>query len=96
MAIVFPWFLPLCFDISINIHEYGNEMSFILTISINIFVIYGITGAITSCHNDSFFLPENCLLVDCSFCFMSWYLKLLLLFFFFFCAVAALCMFSYF
>ena len=64
MAIVFPWFLPLCFDISINIHEYANEMSFILTIGINIFVIYGITGAITSCHNDSFFLPENCLLMD--------------------------------
>ena len=55
MAIVFPWFSPLCFDISINIHEYANEMSFILTIGINIFVIYGITGAITSCHNDSFF-----------------------------------------
>ena len=52
MAIVFPWFLSLCFDISINIHEYANEMSFILTIGINIFVIYGITGAI-SCHNDS-------------------------------------------
>ena len=37
-------------------------MSFILTIGINIFVIYGITGAITSCHNDSFFLPENLLM----------------------------------
>ena len=55
MAIVFPLFLPLCFDISINIDEYANEMSFILTIVINIFVIYGITGTITSCHNDSFF-----------------------------------------
>ena len=64
MAIVFPWFLPLCFNISINIHEFANEMSFILTIDINVFVIYGITDAITSCHNDSFFLPENCLLMD--------------------------------
>ena len=54
MAIVFPWFSPLCFDISINIHEYANEMSFISTSDINIFVIYGITGTITSCHNDSF------------------------------------------
>ena len=62
MAIVFPWFSPLCFDISINIHEYANEMSFTLTIDINMSVIYGITGAITSCH--SFFLPENCLLMD--------------------------------
>ena len=42
------------FDISINIHEYANEVSFILTHNIYIFVIYGITGAITSCHNDSF------------------------------------------
>ena len=64
MAIVFSLFSPLCFDISVNIHEYANEMSFILTIGINIFVIYDITGAITSCHNDSFFLPENCLLMD--------------------------------
>ena len=43
-------------DISINIHEYANEMSFILTHYINIFVINGITGAITCCHNDSFSL----------------------------------------
>ena len=64
MAIVYPWFLPVCFDISIYIHEYANEMSFISTIGINIFVIYDITGAITSCHNDSFFLPEDCLLMD--------------------------------
>ena len=64
MAIVFPWFLPLCFDISINIHEYAYEMSFILTIDISVFVIYGITDATISCHNDSFFLPENCLLMD--------------------------------
>ena len=41
-------------DISINIHEYANEMSFILFHDINIFVIYGITGAITSGHNDRF------------------------------------------
>ena len=44
----------LVFRINLK-HEYANEMSFILTIGINIFVIYGITGAITSCHNDSFF-----------------------------------------
>ena len=44
---------PLLFDISINIHEYANEMSFILTQGINKFVIYGITGAETSRHNDS-------------------------------------------
>ena len=42
------------FDISINIHEYANEMSFISIHDINIFVIYGITGTMTSCHNDSF------------------------------------------
>ena len=29
-------------------------MSFILTHVINIFVKYGISGAVTSCHNDSF------------------------------------------
>ena len=29
-------------------------MRFILTDDINVFVIYGITGAITSSHNDSF------------------------------------------
>ena len=39
-------------------------MNMLLTIGINIFVIYGITGAITSCHNDSVFPPENCLLMD--------------------------------
>ena len=42
------------FDISIDIHEYANEMHFILTHDINIFVIYCITGAKASCHNDSF------------------------------------------
>ena len=36
------------FDISINIHEYANEMSLILTHAINIFVICGITGAINN------------------------------------------------
>ena len=75
MAIVFPWFSPLCFDISINIHEYANEMSIILTIGINIFVICGITGAITSCHNDSFFLPENCLLMDFKAVFLNIFIK---------------------
>ena len=48
----FQVFAPI-FDISINIHEYANEQSFILTHDIYIFVIYGNTGAITSCHNDS-------------------------------------------
>ena len=47
-----PGFRPY-FDISINIHEYA-EMCFILTHGINIFVIYCITGAKASCHNDSF------------------------------------------
>ena len=48
-----PGFRPY-FDISINIHEYANEMRFILTHDMNIFVIYCITGAKASCHNDSF------------------------------------------
>ena len=56
MAIVFPLVFAPIFDISINIHEYANEMSFIVTHDINIFVINGITGAITCCHNDSFSL----------------------------------------
>ena len=47
----FPLVFISIFDISINIHEYANLISFILTHDINIFVIYGITGAITSCHN---------------------------------------------
>ena len=47
-----PGFRPY-FDISINIHEYANEMRFILTHDINIFVIYCITGARASCQNDS-------------------------------------------
>ena len=46
-------FAPI-FDISINIHEYANEQNFILTHDIKIIVIYGITGAITSCHDDNF------------------------------------------
>ena len=53
-AIVFSLVFAPIFDISINIHEYVNEMSFILTHAINIFVINGITGAITSCHYDRF------------------------------------------
>ena len=61
MAIVFfPGLAPI-FDISINIHEYANEISFILTHDINMFVIYGISGEITLCHNDSFGLKIVCL-----------------------------------
>ena len=57
MSIVFPLVFAPIFDISINIHEYANEMIFILTHDdINLFVINGITGAITCCHNDSFSL----------------------------------------
>ena len=56
MAIVFSVFFAHIFDISINIHGYANEMSFILFHDINIFVIYGITGAITSGHNDRLFV----------------------------------------
>ena len=56
MAIVFLcfFFFAHIFDISINIHEYANEMSFILFHDINKFVIYGISVAITSGHNDRF------------------------------------------
>ena len=54
MAIVFSLVFAPIFDISFNIHEYANEMSFILTHDINIFVIYGIACAITSFHIDSF------------------------------------------
>ena len=54
MAIVFSLVFAPILDISINIHEYANEMSFILTHDIDIFVISGITGEITCCHNDSF------------------------------------------
>ena len=54
MALVLSLVFAHIFHISIIIHEYANEKSFILTHDINIFVIYGISGAITSCHNDSF------------------------------------------
>ena len=54
MALALSLVFATIFNISFNIHEYANEKSFILTHDINIFLIYGISGAITSCHNDSF------------------------------------------
>ena len=54
MALALSLVFATIFNISINIHEYAYEKSFILTHDINIFLICGISGAITSCHNDSF------------------------------------------
>ena len=50
MALALSLVFATIFNISINIHEYANEKSFLLTHDINIFLICGISGAITSCH----------------------------------------------